>query len=289
MAILSRAALPLGLALGDDGFAVCELTRSGRGASLRRVIFEPYEGRAPAAAIGAVVRQQGWLRRPCIAGIDAAAATLHAVQLPPMPARERRDAALVEAQRLARDRETPLVVDLAALERGWMLAAAPQPAVHSLAATVEGAGLRVRAIDLEPLALGRALDVHAGDATLDIGARRSTLTLSTGGVPFVRILPGGASTAPEGLAVSAGEALDFAQSRGFGAARRLLLSGAGATAEGIAELAASVLGIPASIGTPRAELSTERYPLDFVRATAPRWLTACGLALWEIEELASCA
>ncbi|TAM74794.1 hypothetical protein EPN44_10335 [bacterium] len=287
MAIFARAPLPLGVHLDAEGFALCEVRSTARGAELRRVVFEAFGGREPAEALTAAVHANGWRHRLCVTSLAAERALLHAVHLPSMPASERRAAARLEAERLAPDRDVALAVDLSALPGGWLLAAAPQAEVRAAAARAEAAGLRVRAVDVATLALARAIGAQSGDAIVDAGERRAVVHLVTEAVPFVRPLPSWGTCAE--LAAPLAEALEFAASRGFGAARRVVVAGTLALEDGIVERLASALGRAVSLAELRADVSADEHPLDYVRASAPRWLTACGLALWSLRSMASCA
>lgn|GEM_PF-6175008 len=288
MSIFARATLPLGLHVNADGFALCEVAHASRGTILRRVVCERLSDRALVPeALAAAVKTHGWQRRSCVVGIAAEAAMLHPLHLPPMPRRERIAAARLEAERLAPERGEPLAVDVSALHNGWMLATCPRSAVRALVSTATSASLRPRAVDLETLALARAVGAGAGDAVLDVGEHRGVLILLTDGVPFTRVLAVGASV--DALAGRLAETLEFARSRGFGVAQRIMLAGDLALRDGIAQRLAEAVRAPVTLAEPRADLSTQEHPIDFVRATAPRWLVACGLALWALRGRPTCA
>ncbi|HVA37042.1 MAG TPA: hypothetical protein VNJ51_05465 [Candidatus Dormibacteraeota bacterium] len=322
MSILERlsGALPIGLQIGERAFALCELKRTRAGAEVRRVVFGGYGEKAPGAAIAAAVREQGWLRRACVVGVAPESSTLQALHLPPMPARERLAAARLEAARNAAYRDEPLAVDVVAHDGGWLLAAAPDGAVRAAAEAAEAAGLRAHAVDLEVLAMARVLDLRPGDAVLELGSSRSVVTIAADGAPFSRILSVGVATlleragtalgmggetmerralalgadgvgpeAVSALAAPVAETLEFARSRGFGTVRRFVLGGEGAALEGLGSALAAALRMPVEAAAPRVEISTERYPADYVRATSAQWLTACGLALWGVRSLTACA
>ena len=287
MAIFTRTAPPLGVHLDAQSFALCELRATARAVALRRVVFEALDGREPATALAEAVRANGWRHRTCVVGLPTERALLHALHLPAMSSRERRAAARLEAERLTPDRDVPLAVDAGAFPGGWLLAAAPHAEVHAIAACARAAELRVCAVDLVTLALARAVDAQPGDAIVEAGGGRAVLHLITETAPFVRALPG--PSTGEALAAPLAEALEFAASRGFGVARRMLIAGVLALEDGIAQRLSHALGRVVTLAALRAEIATDEHPVDYLRAGAPRWLTACGLALWGVRNLASCA
>ncbi|TAM56365.1 hypothetical protein EPN52_14755 [bacterium] len=284
MPIFARLPLPLGVHVDAGGFAICELHAVARGAQLRRVIFERFDGRDPAQALAAAVRANGWRSRKCVVAVATECASLHVLHLPGMPARERRAAAYLEAERLAPAREVPLSIDVEPLAGAWLLAAAPRAEVLGAAERARAAGLRVRAVDVETLALARAAGALPGDAIVCGGSARSILHLVTESAPFVRAWSRRVSCTE--LAAPLAEALEFAASRGFGAARRVLLAGTLAAEDGGSARLQDALGRVVAPAELCAQVAVLEHPLDYVRASAPHWLTACGLALWS---LASCA
>ncbi len=287
MAIFARAPLPLGVHCDSEGFALCDVRSTARGAALHRVVFEAYDGREPVEALTAAVRANRWRNRLCVTSFAAERALLHALHLPAMSPHERRAAARLEAERLTPDRDVALSVDVSALPSGWLLAAAPRAEVRATAARAEAAGLRVRAVDLATLALARAIGAQPGDAIVVADRTRAVVHLVTEGAPFVRLLPSRGRCTE--LAAPLAEALEFAASRGFGVARRVVVAGALAVEDGFVERLADALGRAVTPAELRAEVSADEHPLDYVRASAPRWLTACGLALWSLRSMASCA
>ena len=270
-------------------------------------ISEPH---ALAALIAEARAELGVRECRAVAALGAPAATLRVVQLPRMTRIERIRAARFEAERFTAgelDDHAPIVRIYPAEKRDcWAIGAVRADMLATCAQTLRLARLRPVAIDHTANALRRALT--SGDAIADVGSERSTLYAFSERGPLAWTLAHGGAEVTRSIA---GElAIDYATAErrkrilgvcgaGTDARARLVeglaalveaarlrlpiqlvsLTGNGARLTGLKERLETACG--AAIDIPAAaSLDTRAYPIDVVRAAAPDWSLAVGLALW---------
>jgi Tfp pilus assembly PilM family ATPase len=300
--------LPLGVDLGAARTCVA-LTERGRDGVARLIAAASRPtGNDPAAAIAAARAELGTRERRCVLALGAPDSLVREVAFPPFGRIERERAARFEATRLASLALDEAVVRVLPLCAGrHALAVARRDALQRALGAARRAGLRPFAVDDAAFALLRAFDT---DAIVDVGLRRTTLVSRGGTLPRVRVvdLAGHALTDAIVAALGIDEAAAEHRKRtiGLGGAgdalcatlvdritaalvdaraalphdlRSVLLTGNGARLAGLADAIERAAAVPTRLATfPPAVCTT--LPADVVRAAAPDWGLAYGLALW---------
>lgn len=317
---MRRAWLPLGVDVGSTRLRLVALSAEVPPRLERAVVRDlppPVPGAGSnddaeivAAALREAALELGTGERRCVAALAEPDALLRRTALPRMSPLERMRAATFEATRFV---DAPLAE--------WTVRAAAGPdegeviigiarteALRRRVRSLRGAGLRPIAVDHASLAWRRAVP-HA-DAVLDVGWRRSTLTLFAEPLADVRTFSLGGEHVTERIARSLGCDRDAAEERkrtvGEGGAagdererfvdavaealvelrsagrdvRTLVLAGNGARLDGLAaalERVTAIRILPSAFPPGLAAA----YPADVLRACAPDWLFAYGLALWD--------
>jgi Tfp pilus assembly PilM family ATPase len=250
--------------------------------------------------------------RRCVCALGEPFAILRSVRFPPMSRWERERAARFEA---ARHIGYPLaeaavrIVAIDASDARWALGVVRERELRRRCQLLECAGLRVVGVDHEAYALRRAFP--SADAILDVGHAMSRFYAYGGDLPYGIALEAGSAgfTAAIGRALDidlagaerrkrlvgmagAGEssleafvndvarAIRTARSRGAADVQRIALSGNGARLAGLAERLRRDTGCDVELASQIAPVSGSAYPADVVRAHAPDWSLAIGLALW---------
>jgi Tfp pilus assembly PilM family ATPase len=227
-----------------------------------------------------------------------------------MPARERLQAATFEA---ARGIDFPIAeaaVSLVPDQHGdrWLLAIARRSAIATAIRIARRARLRPIAVDDTAFALRRALP-HA-DGVVDVGTEATSLVIFRGATPSVQHIATGGSHFRAAIAAGLGIDLESAERRkclhGFSGAgtacrdewlaavatgitkarntgrvdiRTLLLCGNGSRVPDLADALARASGCAVAHAAFPSETS-DIVPADVLRAAAPDWSLAYGLALW---------
>ena len=245
--------------------------------------------------------------RHCVAAISNEAATMRMVTFPPMSGFERSKAARFEAVRFIAYPPEECTVRLVPRERrgDYILGVARSAAIQSRLGTLRAAGLRPVAIDHEAFAWRRAIrDV---DCVVDVGLARSTVTVFAEPLADVRTFSVGGDAITEQIARTLGidkgsaeqrkrnlgqppsaeaggivaelaDAILEMRSAGHGI-RRIALAGNGARIDGLPGALERATGVTTVMAEfPQSIVSD--YPSDVMRAGAPDWLFAYGIALW---------
>lgn len=262
-----------------------------------------------AASIEEIREELGTRERRCVCSIGASYAVIRSVAIPPMTWTERLRAARFEARRFAEwsadDGAVIVRVHREEADTGrWLVGTAKRAVVESRVAALRVAGLRPIAIDHDALALRRAHPQY--DAVVDVGLHRSTLhvyasdvrsiVLPEGGTSIThaiaralsidelsaerrkRILgcAGAAVAERDALAARIRDALERTRTRHPVA--RLALTGNGARLPGLAAAIEAAAGC--AVDVPVSDLMFDAYPGDVLRAAAPDWSLAAGIASW---------
>jgi Tfp pilus assembly PilM family ATPase len=301
--------LPLGLDIGTARTCVALAERGPDGRPRLVAAASSPTGEDPAAAIRAARAELGTRERRCVLALRAPDSLVRAIVLPQVGRGERERAAAFEAARFAPHALDDGVVRLFALDGGeHAVAVARRTALDRALAIVHAADLRAVAVDDAAFAV---LRVHAADAIIDVGASATTIVVRGATLPFVRSVPLGGERLTDaivgalgvdrasaeqrkrslGMAGAGEPARDalidhvagaFVEARSSGAhdPRAVVLTGNGARLAGLAPAVQRALAVPARLATFGADSCTT-LPIDVVRAAAPDWGLAYGLALWE--------
>jgi type IV pilus assembly protein PilM len=304
-----KRGLPLGVDVGAARTCVALAERGTDGRPHLVAAASSPTGEDPAAAIRAACTELGTRERRCVLALRAPDSLVRAIVLPSVGRRERERAAAFEAARFAPhalDDGLVRLLPLAGDEHA--VAVARRTALDRALAIVRGAGLRAVAVDDAAFAV---LRVHAADAIVDVGASGSTVVVRGTALPFVRTVPLGGERLTDAIVgalgvdrasaeqrkrtigmAGAGEpvrdalvdhiAAAFVEARASGThdPRTVVLTGNGARVAGLAPAVERALAVSTRLATFAADACT-RLPVDVVRAAAPDWGLAYGLALWE--------
>jgi type IV pilus assembly protein PilM len=312
--------LPYGVDLGTARLCVVALAEEPGAARIENVaVRELPAGASSSGSIARpevvapllreAVAEIGLRERRCIAAVCEPSGTLRRAAFPKMSTFERNKAAAFEAVRFIDYpiRDALVRVFPTGSENDYLLGIVRREVLQSRLRAIRAAGLRPVAVDHEAFAWRRALPETHG--VLDVGSVRSTLTLFAEPVPVVRTFATAGETITEHIARSLGIERDLAERRkrtvGEGGAaddavrelvaevsealvelrssghdvRRLALAGNGARVRGLAAAIERATGITTAMGEFAATMPSA-YPADVMRAGAPDWLFAYGLALW---------
>jgi Tfp pilus assembly PilM family ATPase len=302
--------LPLGIDLGAQRIRVALVQRDEAGRVELLAVATRERGDHPAAALADAVAEIRTSERRCVFGLGEPQAVVRHVRFPPMKRAEHERAARFEAAQLVDYPMSDALVRVVALGTGGdaVIGVVRKELVHALVALAHSAKLRLSAIDDHAFAFRRALPDT--DAVLDIGAAESRLHVFAGPIPASRHFPIGGTTFTHAVAQALGsdpltaagrkhrygiagcgeavcEALvaDVAQAlvecraAGLGDVRAVSLAGNGSR---LAELPATIERATAVRVRPATlDSSISRgLPPDVLRAAAPDWCLAYGLALW---------
>jgi Tfp pilus assembly PilM family ATPase len=306
----ARTTLPLGIDVGAARTRVALAERDADETVRLIAVATAATGTDPEHAIANAVAQLATRERRCVLALGAPETQLRVVAFPQLSRRERERAARFEAARTIAYPVADAAVRLIALDaERCVLAIAPQRAIEQRIALARAAGLRLVAIDDAALALLRC--VPDDTAILDVGSAASVLVVADDPVPRAHVFPTGGATFTEaigralGLDAAAAErrkrtiglagagefacdgfvaalttALSSARAEARTQIRRLALCGNGSRLIGLASSLEAVLAMPVESLDLGAAVSTT-IPPDVVRAAAPDWALAYGLAHWE--------
>lgn len=229
---------------------------------------------AMVAALAEAASRTGWHGRQAVTAITGERVVVRYLRLPQMAPAELKAGMAYELENYLPTGTRDMVVDWTILDDGSdrnsnqmhvLLAAAPREQVTQLYNLFQNAGLELRAIDLVPLALCRALAATISGAVtlLDVGDRWSHLVLTRAGQPlFSRVIAMGAGElARPGIAGTSRLAeltqevrrsLEFYRSQSGGEfnSERLVLTGEGVGVEGLLDFCQEELGVPVTPGRP---------------------------------------
>jgi Tfp pilus assembly PilM family ATPase len=303
-----RPPFALGVDLGSARVRAALVERGAEGPVLVAVAARDVLDDDREAALRDAVAELATAERRCVLGLALPDARLEAIELPSMPARERRRAAAYEAARLGVATDARLVLAPLSSPERWALGAARPQALAFSSASARAARLRPIAVDDAALALRRA---HPdADIIVDIGSIRTSVASYGHELPVVSVLSNGgdAFTAAIAHALNIGAAPAEQRKRldGFagageaqrdafvaalvhelharrsigGSLRRLALTGNGSRVPGLAEALARAVDLDVRMAELPSQLAG-RLPPDVLRAAGPDWGLAVGLALWE--------
>jgi Tfp pilus assembly PilM family ATPase len=258
-------------------------------------------------ALCAAVADLGTAERRCVMGIAEPDGLIRPVSFPPMPTRERSQAARFEAERFSQDDE-PVVVRVFPLdtETRFALGIAKRRIIDDRLRAARDAGLTCIAVDNAAFAYQRL--ARPSEAILDIGSGAAALYVFDEPLPSTTRFEWGGdrltAALAESLAVDVASAERRKRTHGFAGAaplalRRLVeevagtlagarsrgvridhlsLAGNGSRLEDLAPALASATGL--SVGRLDAlPVSCDTLPADIIRAESGDWALSIGLAL----------
>jgi Tfp pilus assembly PilM family ATPase len=302
--------LPLGIDVGLARVRVALAQRNDNGRTELTAVATREHQNDPAGALADALAELRTRERRCVFGLGEPSAHLRTVRFPTMRRGERERAARFEAAQFidypvaeAQVQVVPLGPDGEAA-----IGIVRKDAIDSLTTLARAAGLHVLAIDNTAFAVRRALpDV---DAVLDVGLGGSRLYLFAGRLPIVRCLAPGGAAFTEAVAQALGTDEATAQRRkrsygiagcaestrdllvagvanalvewradGRGDARTIALIGNGSRLEELPALLERATAVRVGPATFDGAISST-LPSDVLRAAAPDWCLALGLALW---------
>ncbi len=313
--------LPLGIDIGTSRVRVAVVSvRGGKPYVHNVVVRDLPPGSSSSGAIASpqivaeilrdAVAEAGVRERRCVAAISSDEAVLTPVAFPKMSAFERGKAARFEASRFVSYplEECTVRVVSSGRDGEHVLGIARTKALRSRVAALRAAGLRPVALDHETCVWRRA--IGEADCVVDLGFVRCTVvaladpfagirTLRIGGEAITRHIArslgideeaaesrkrgvGGAAAGGE-LGTIVGELADaILELRSGGRAiGKIALTGNGARIAGLPAALERVTGVPTTLAEFPQGIGSE-YPSDVMRAGAPDWLFAFGIALWSV-------
>ncbi len=302
--------LPLGIDAGVARTRVALVEQDAAGRSRLIAVATRPTGDDPAHAIAQACAELRTRERRCVLALGAPDAMLQTVTFPAMRRSERMRAARFEAQRFIAYPLGDAAVRVApAGGQRCVVGIARRGALDARTVAAKRAGLRPIAVDDAAFALVRAFAY--ADAIVDVGESATILVVPGDPMPSVRALAlgGAALTAAivSSLGIDAASAEQRKRTIGLAGAgehardalveqiasaliehranartemRAIALAGNGARLTGFAEALERAVAIPVRLGVLPAGTS-DALPADVVRAAAPDWGLAFGLALWE--------
>ena len=302
--------LPLGVDLGATRVRIVLAERRSTGKVHLIAAASRDAGDDPSTAIAEARIELGTHERRCVLGIAAPHALLRETVFPLMRSAERRRAARFEAARLAAFPIDDGSLRIVSVENGtYVIGAACRSVLAKRVSTVRRAGLRPVAVDDAAYALMRVFPTC--DAIIDAGRSGTSLVIARSGIPFVRrfAIGGGELTVAVAgaLGISESQAEERKCTIGMAGAgddardalidklasslidyrananepvRSVALTGNGARLAGLREALERAVAIPVSVA-PLPDDVSGTLPSDVLRAAAPDWALAFGLALWD--------
>jgi len=302
-------ALPLGVDLGRARICVALAERGPDGAPHLIAAVSRPTGANAAATLAGMRAELGTRERRCVLSLGAPDSLVREVVFPPLCRREREGAARFEVARFVPYALDETVVRLLSLAAGRQaVAVARQAALEHALQVARRARLRAIAVDDTAFALLRAFDA---DVIVDVGLTGSTCIVRDEPLPTVRVLTLGGQALTDAIVAALGIDSVTAEQRkrsiglaGAGEPVRdalvdqiavalveartaipreltgVVLTGNGARLPGLAAAVERAIAIPTRLGT-LAPDACNALPADVVRAAAPDWGLAYGLALWE--------
>ena len=305
-----RPTLPLGIDVGTARTRVALLERDPSGATHLIAVAARRTGDDPAAAVAAAWAELGTRERRCVLAAAHPDALLRVASFPPLSRAERERAARFEAARFVPYPLAEAALRVLPLADGrCVIGAVRKSVLAARLAAVARAKLVPVAVDDGALALCRAFP--AADALIDLGKNGTTLVVPGEPIPALRAfaLGGQALTAAVAAALGVDEPTAEQRKRSIGLAgagehardelveqlatalieiraaargeiRTIALVGNGARLAGLADALERAVQIPVRLGLLAGGAACP-LPPDVVRAAAPDWGLAYGLALWE--------
>ena len=304
-----KRTLPLGVDLGRARICVALAERGRDGTPQLIAAVSRPTGTNAATTLAGVRAELGTREQRCVLALGAPDSLAREVTFPPLGRRERERAARFEAARFVPYPLDEMVVRLLPLAADrHAVAVARRAALESALQVARRARLRTIAIDDAAFALLRAFDA---DVIVDIGLTTGTCVVRDEPLPAVRVLTLGGQALTDAIVAALGidDLTAEQRKRGVGlagagesvrdalvdqiaaalvAARTaisheltgVVLTGNGARLPGLAAALERAIAIPTRLGTfpPHA---CRTLPADVVRAAAPDWGLAYGLALWD--------
>ncbi|GAC1588230.1 MAG: hypothetical protein NVS3B28_13380 [Candidatus Velthaea sp.] len=303
--------MPLGIDIGRSRIRVASVELDENGTPrLIAVAVRGTDGEL-GATIRDAVDELKTLERTCVFGLDEPSALLRTATFPKMRRTERERAALFEAARFI---DYPIgealvrIDELDARSGEYAVGIVRKDVVANLSAAARRAKLRTIAIDTNGFALRRALPTH--NAILDVGTRASILHMFGRRIPLARTFVTGGTAFTQAIAESLGIDMENAEHRklahglagagdllrdaliegiasslvdlrasGSGDISEIALVGNGARLAGFADVVERATGVSTRLAAFAPEVS-RTLPADVLRAAAPDWAIAFGLALW---------
>lgn len=232
---MARGAV-IGLDIGTFAVRAVELAPGGHRPVLNRfaqvalppgavVSGEVSDPGAVASALKRLWTEAGFTSKRVIVGVSGQRVIVRQAEIASMPDADLRSALKFEAQDLIPIPMDEALVDCAVLERDVeggddpkmriLLAAVPRDVVTSLLAAVDAAGLQAGSVDVQPVALLRALaggDEVEAEAVVSVGAGVTTVAIREHGTPrFVRVLNIGGDTITSAIAEEVHCDVDYAE------------------------------------------------------------------------------
>jgi Tfp pilus assembly PilM family ATPase len=302
--------LPLGIDIGRRRVRIALMERSPEGyPRLMAVATREYLD-DPSGAIAAAHAELQTKETRCVLALARPDAMLNLAEFPPMPDRELRRAARFEAARFVDyplSEATVTLVRTATAQR-WIVGTVRRAVLAANLRAARKARLRPLAVDDASFAFRRAYP--EADAIVDVGEEATRLMLYGPHLPFVNhFAVGGAhftEAIADGLGLDPSAAEDRKRNVGFGGVatyrrdeviawlagavadsrrngasetRTIVVCGNGSRIAGFAELLHGASGCDVR----RAQIppdASDAIPPDVLRAAAPDWSLAFGLALW---------
>ena len=301
--------LPLGVDIGTSRIRVALLHKTESGAELAAVATRQHDN-DPASALADAVAELQTRERRCVFGLGEPRALLRSITFPAMRRGEHERAARFEATQFIDYPIREAIVRVISLgaEGDAVIGVVRKDVISWLVSIAHGAKLRVSAVDNNAFAFARALP--AADAVLDIGLDDSRLHIFAGQFPIGRRfsiggaaftdavaralgvdettaerrkrthgIAGAGESTRDALVAEVANALVECRANGLGDVRSMVLVGNGSRLSelpAVLERATAVRVYPAEF-----ESGTSRtLPPDVLRAAAPDWCLAYGLALW---------
>jgi Tfp pilus assembly PilM family ATPase len=302
--------LPLGIDVGATRIRVALAHHDpNSGTELVAVATRRHDG-DPAAALTDAVAELRTRERRCVFGLGEPLALLRRVTFPPMRRAERERAARFEAAELIDYPVREAIVRVLSLDADGdaVIGVVRKDVIASLVTLAHAAKLRVSAVDNTAFALRRVLP--DADAVLDVGLNASRLHIFAGRFPSGRLISSGGAAFTRAIAQALGSdeataerrkhthgiagcgegtrdiliadvanALIDCRASGLGDVRNIALVGNGSRLNELPEMIERATAVRVHAATLDAGVS-RALPPDVLRAAAPDWCLAYGLALW---------
>jgi Tfp pilus assembly PilM family ATPase len=302
--------LPLGIDFGAARIRVALVHRNAEDEPELVAVAAREHGDDPAVALADAVAELRTHERRCVFGLGEPRAVLRNVTFPAMRRGEHERAARFEATQLVDYPIREAVVRVISLgtDGDAMIGVVRKDVIGSLVTLAHSAKLRVTAVDNNAFAFRRALpDV---DAVLDIGLQDARLHVFAGRFPLGRRFAcgGAAFTAAvaqafgldergaerrkltfgiagsgervrDALVADIANALAECRAEGLGDVRTIALVGNGSRLIELPALIENATGVRVAAAMLGPRIS-RTLPPDVLRAAAPDWSLAYGLALW---------
>lgn len=316
---LSKRELPLGIAWEEELLRVVDMQRQGRGYQVKAVSYplpekalleDPVSNRDALVELLATIRKENrWGKRSVVTALPSTQVIVRHLQVSVKAEAEVEKAILWEAKQLLCSDLTDYSLDYMVLggdmsqkDRSTltvMLAAIPMERAFAIYRLFSKAGFDLKAIDVIPLALKRALisgntpgQDNEPTVLLDLGSNSTQLAIvSKGRLSFSRALPyclppeiQKASEEPglglwsrtKELLTEMRRSLDYFQVQTRQKAEKMLISGSGSKWPGFTSLFQE-LNLKVDQGIPGRGLELDQYP-------DPCYAVALGLALKGVRE-----